>query len=128
MEYAIDEWQDICRRMLLDRKPLTSNTVLAELLGNRNENRNLIDEDLFVDLALVKPKRSQHEKHPQEIDPAKGSDLFTRQEIEKRFAYQEFLDEVIRNRTEKNIAIIGEPGGENYLTPEISLLVVATNR
>ncbi len=110
VEYAIDEWQDICRRMLLDRKPLTSNTVLAELLGNRNENRSLIDEDLFVDLALVKPKRSQHEKHPQEIDPAKGSDLFTRQEIEKRFAYQEFLDEVINNRTEKNIAIIGEPG------------------
>ncbi|MGL4499275.1 MAG: signal transduction protein, partial [Planktothrix sp.] len=26
VEYAIDEWQDICRRMLLDRKPLTSNT------------------------------------------------------------------------------------------------------
>ncbi len=106
VEYAIDEWQDICRRMLLDRKPLTSNTVIGQVYGNRN----LIDEDLFVDLALVKPKRSQNEKHPQDIDPEKGSDLFTRQEVEKRFAYQEFLDEVIRNRTEKNIAIIGEPG------------------
>jgi GTPase SAR1 family protein len=108
VEYAIDEWQDICRRMLLDRKPLTSNTVIGQVYGNRN----LIDEDLFVDLALVKPKRSQNEKHAQDIDPAKGSDLYTRQEetIEKRFAYQEFLDEVINNRTEKNIAIIGEPG------------------
>jgi HEAT repeat protein len=106
VEYAIDEWQDICRRMLLDRKPLTSNTVIGHVYGNRN----LIDEDLFVDLALVKPKRSQNEKHPQDIDPAKGSDLFTRQEFEKRFAYEEFLDEVICHRTQKNIAIIGEPG------------------
>jgi hypothetical protein len=108
VEYAIDEWQDICRRMLIDRKPLTSNTVVGQVYGNRN----LIDEDLFVDLALVKPKRSENPKHPQEIDPEKGSDLFTRQEetVEKRFAYREFLQEVIKNRTEKNIAIIGEPG------------------
>ncbi|QIZ73361.1 NACHT domain-containing protein [Oxynema aestuarii AP17] len=108
VEYAIDEWQDICRRMLIDRKNLTSNTVLGQVYGNRN----LIDEDLFVDLALVKPKRSENPKHPQEIDPEKASDLFTRQEetVEKRFAYREFLQEVIKNRTEKNIAIIGEPG------------------
>ncbi|AMW30621.1 NACHT domain-containing protein [Arthrospira platensis] len=108
VEYAIDEWQDICRRMLLERKPLTSNTVIGRVYGDRN----LIDEDLFVDLALVKPKSSQTEKHPQEIDPEKGSDLFTRQEetIEKRFAYREFLQEVISNRSEKQLAIIGEPG------------------
>ncbi|MCW6035573.1 HEAT repeat domain-containing protein [Spirulina subsalsa FACHB-351] len=108
VEYAIDEWQDICRRMLLDRKPLSSNTVLGQVYGDRN----LIDDDLFVDLALVKPKRSHNEKHPQDIDSEKGSDFFTRQEetIEKRFAYQEFLDEVISKRTEKQMAIIGEPG------------------
>ncbi|MCT7957164.1 HEAT repeat domain-containing protein [Laspinema palackyanum] len=108
VEYAIDEWQAICRQMLIDRKPLTSNTVLGQVYGNRN----LIDDDLFVDLALVKPKRSQNPKHPQDIDPEKGSDLFTRQEetIEKRFDYREFLQEVICNRTEKQMAIIGEPG------------------
>ncbi len=108
MEYAIAEWQDVCRKMLLDRKPLTSNTVLRLASGNRN----LIEEDLFVDLALVKPKRSQNEKHAQDIDPERGSDLFNRQEetVEKRFAYSEFLEEIIRNPTEKNIAIIGEPG------------------
>ncbi|OAB57490.1 histidine kinase [Phormidium willei BDU 130791] len=106
VEYAIDEWQDICRRMLLDRKPLSSNTVIGQVYGNRN----LIDEDLFVDLALVKPKRSQHPKHPQEIDPEKGSDLYNREEVEKRFAYREFLQEVIGQRTEKRLAIIGEPG------------------
>jgi len=72
VEYAIDEWQDICRRMLIDRKPLTSNTVLGRVFGNRD--RNLIDEDLFVDLALVKPKRSENEKHGQDIDPEKGSE------------------------------------------------------
>ncbi|MBO0348314.1 NACHT domain-containing protein, partial [Phormidium pseudopriestleyi FRX01] len=108
VEYAIDEWQDICRRMLIGQKPLTSNTVLGQVYGDRN----LIDEDLFVDLALVKPKRSQNEKHPQDIDPEKGSDLFTRQEetIEKRFDYREFLQEVISDRTQKQMAIIGEPG------------------
>jgi HEAT repeat protein len=106
VEYAIDEWQDICRRMLLDRKSLTSNTVVGQVYGNRN----LIDEDLFVDLALVKPKRSENPKHPQEIDPEKGSDLYNREEVEKRFAYREFLEEVIRQRTEKQLAIIGEPG------------------
>jgi energy-coupling factor transporter ATP-binding protein EcfA2 len=106
VDYAIDEWQDICRRMLLDRKPLSSNTVIGQVYGNRN----LIDEDLFVDLALVKPKRSQHPKHPQEIDPEKGSELYNREEVEKRFAYGEFLQEVIGQRTEKRLAIIGEPG------------------
>ena len=113
VEYVIDEWQDICRRMLIKQKLLTSNTVVAQaFFGNGNENRNLIDEDLFVDLALVKPKRSENEKHPQDINPEKGSDLFTRQEetVEKQFPYKEFLEEVIRKRTEKNIAIIGEPG------------------
>lgn len=110
VEYVIDEWQDICRRMLIDRKPLTSNTVVAQAVENRNENRNLIDEDLFVDLALVKPKRSENAKHPQDIDPEKGSELFTRQEVEKKFPYQEFLEEVISKRTDKSIAIIGEPG------------------
>ncbi|MDT9236423.1 HEAT repeat domain-containing protein, partial [Limnospira sp. PMC 917.15] len=106
VEYAIDEWQDICRRMLLDRKPLSSNTVIGQVYGDRN----LIDEDLFVDLALVKPKRSENPKHPQEIDPEKGSDLYNREEVEKRFAYREFLEEVISQRTEKRLAIIGEPG------------------
>ncbi|MDY7051544.1 HEAT repeat domain-containing protein, partial [Limnospira fusiformis] len=106
VEYAIDEWQDICRRMLLDRKPLSSNTVIGQVYGDRN----LIDEDLFVDLALVKPKRSENPKHPQEIDPEKGSDLYNREEVEKRFAYGEFLEKVISQRTEKRLAIVGEPG------------------
>ncbi|MCT7951609.1 NACHT domain-containing protein [Ancylothrix sp. C2] len=111
VEYVIDEWQDICRRMLIDRQPLTSNTVVTQAVGNR-ENRNLIDEDLFVDLELVKPKRSENAKQPQDINPEKGSDLFTRQEetVEKQFPYKEFLEKVIRKRTDKNIAIIGEPG------------------
>ncbi|WP_449314332.1 NACHT domain-containing protein [Roseofilum reptotaenium] len=105
---STDEWQDMCRQMLERKTQLTSNTVLGQVYGNRN----LIDEDLFVDLALVKPKRSQNEKYGQDIDPARGSDLFARQEetVEKRFAYREFLDEIIGKRTEKQIAIIGEPG------------------
>ncbi|HEY9809045.1 MAG TPA: NACHT domain-containing protein, partial [Halomicronema sp.] len=112
VEYAIDEWQDICRRMLLKQQRLTSNTVVAQAFGNGNENRNLIDEDLFVDLALVKPKRSENAKHPQDINPEKGSDLFTRQEetVEEKFSYENFLKKVISKGTDKSIAIIGEPG------------------
>ncbi|EKD07548.1 HEAT repeat domain-containing protein [Limnospira platensis] len=125
VEYAIDEWQDICRRMLLDRKPLSSNTVIGQVYGNRN----LIDEDLFVDLALVKPKRSENPKHPQEIDPEKGSDLYNREEVEKRFAYREFLEEVISQRTEKRLAIIGEPGaGKTTLLQKLAFwLLQATD-
>ncbi len=125
VEYAIDEWQDICRRMLLDRKPLSSNTVIGQVYGDRN----LIDEDLFVDLALVKPKRSENPKHPQEIDPEKGSDLYNREEVEKRFAYREFLEEVISQRTEKRLAIIGEPGaGKTTLLQKLAFwLLQATD-
>jgi HEAT repeat protein len=103
-----EEWQNVCRQMLERKMQLTSNTVVGQVYGNRN----LINEDLFVDLALVKPKRTENPKHSQEIDPQKGSDLFTRQEetVEKQFAYQEFLQEIIGNRPEKKIAIIGEPG------------------
>ncbi|MDY7051732.1 NACHT domain-containing NTPase, partial [Limnospira fusiformis] len=110
VEYAIDEWQDICRRMLLKQKYLTINEIIGQVDGNRD--RNLIDEDLFVDLALVKPKQSEKPKHPQDIDPEKGSDFFTRQEVEEteKFAYKKFRDKIICERTEKNIAIIGEAG------------------
>jgi HEAT repeat protein len=122
---VIDEWQDVCRRMLTDRKNLTSNTVLGRALGDRN----LIDDDLFVDLALVKPKRSENEKRVQDIDPEKGSDLFTWQEVEKRFAYQDFLQEVISQRNDKNIAIIGEPGaGKTTLLQKLAFwLLQATD-
>jgi HEAT repeat protein len=100
--------RDICRQMLPEQKQLTSNTVIGQVYGNRN----LIDEDLFVGLALVKPKRSEKPKLPQEIKSERGSDFFIRQEetVEKRLTYGEFLQEVIGQRTEKRLAIIGEPG------------------
>ncbi|MDT9232711.1 HEAT repeat domain-containing protein, partial [Limnospira sp. PMC 917.15] len=110
VEYVIDEWQDICRRMLLKQKYLTINEIIGQVDGNRD--RNLIDEDLFVDLALVKPKQSEKPKHPQDIDPERGSDFFTRQEVQEKekFAYEKFRDKIVRERTEKNIAIVGEAG------------------
>ncbi|AFY85283.1 HEAT repeat domain-containing protein [Oscillatoria acuminata] len=60
----------------------------------------------------MKPKQSQNEQHPQDIQPERGSALFTRQEetVEERFTSQKFLQQIIGNRTEKKIAIIGEPG------------------
>ncbi len=122
--------RDICRQMLEEQMQLTSNTVIGRVYGNRN----LIDEDLFVDLALVKPTRSQNPKDPQEIDPERGSDVFTPPEetIEKRFAYREFLQEVIDKRTDtekKKIAIIGEPGaGKTTLLQKLAFwLLLETN-
>ncbi|MEC4984901.1 MAG: NACHT domain-containing protein, partial [Oscillatoria sp. PMC 1076.18] len=105
VEYVIDEWQDVCRRMLKKQTHLSSNSLLKAQF-----NRNLIEEELFIDLALVKPKPQRHEQHKDDLNPDRSSEFYTRQEVEKRFAYQEFLDEVISKRTEKNLAIIGEPG------------------
>jgi HEAT repeat protein/energy-coupling factor transporter ATP-binding protein EcfA2 len=106
VEYVIDEWQDVCRRMLKKQTQLTSNSVLRRAYCNRN----LIDEDLFVDLALVQPKKDRPSQYQQDIEPDRGSQFYTQQEVEKRFAYPEFLKEVISQRSQKNIAIIGEPG------------------
>ncbi|MEY3866122.1 MAG: hypothetical protein RLZZ338_13, partial [Cyanobacteriota bacterium] len=108
VEYVIDEWQDVCRRMLKKQTQLTSNSVLRRAYCNRD----LIDEDLFVDLALVQPKRDRASQYQQDIEPDRGSQFYTRQEevVEKRFVYPEFLKEVISQRSQKNIAIIGEPG------------------
>jgi HEAT repeat protein len=106
VEYVIDEWQDVCRRMLKKQTQLTSNSVLRRTYCNRN----LIDEDLFVDLALVQPKRDRPSQYQQDIEPDRCSQFYTQQEVEKRFVYPEFLKEVISQRSQKNIAIIGEPG------------------
>jgi flagellar biosynthesis GTPase FlhF len=106
VEYVIDEWQDVCRRMLKKQTQLTSNSVLRRAYCNRN----LIDEDLFVDLALVQPKKNRASQYQQDIEPDRGSQFYTQQEVEKRFVYPEFLKEVISQRSQKNIAIIGEPG------------------
>ncbi|MGK7890637.1 MAG: HEAT repeat domain-containing protein [Leptolyngbyaceae cyanobacterium] len=123
VEYAIDQWQRVCRRMLIDRKPLTSNTVLGRACGDRN----LIDEDLFVDLALVQPKRGREEQHPEDIDPEQGSVLFTRQEVEQRFAYQEFLEAVIGKGAEQRMAIVGEPGaGKTTLLRKLAFWLLQT--
>ena len=105
VEYVIDEWQDVCRRMLKKQTQLSVNSLLKAQF-----NRNLIEEELFIDLALVQPKRDRNEQHQQNIDPDRGSQFYTQQEVEKRFAYSEFLQEVISQRKQKNIAIIGEPG------------------
>ena len=105
VEYVIDEWQDVCRRMLKKQTQLSVNNLLKAQF-----NRNLIEEELFIDLALVQPKRDRNEQHKQNIDPDRGSQFYTQQEVEKRFAYSEFLQEVINQRKQKNIAIIGEPG------------------
>jgi len=105
VEYVIDEWQDVCRRMLKKQTQLSVNSLLKAQF-----NRDLIEEELFIDLALVQPKRDHNEQHQQDIDPDRGSQFYTQQEVEKRFAYSEFLQKVISQRKQKNIAIIGEPG------------------
>lgn len=48
VEYVIDEWQDVCRRMLKKQTQLSVNNLLKAQF-----NRNLIEEELFIDLALV---------------------------------------------------------------------------
>ena len=106
VEYVIDEWQDVCRRMLKKQTQLSVNNLLKAQF-----NRNLIEEELFIDLALVQPKRDRNEQHKQNIDPDRGSQFYTQQEVEKRFAYSEFLQEV-----------------KNHFSTEIGILVITRNR
>ncbi len=104
-QLKLEEWQDVCLRMLESHKQLSSNSLLKAQF-----NRNLVEEELFIDLALVKLKPHHHEAHKQDIAPERGSEFYDRQEVEKRFTYGEFLQEVLSQGKQKNLVISGEPG------------------
>ena len=114
VENVCDEWHDACLRMV--QRQLTSNQLLRRI-----HNRDLIEDDIYVDLALVQPKRDRLEKPQPDVDPMRGSQLYDRQEVEKHFQYCQFLQEVIGTKHKDKIAIIGEPGaGKTTLLQQLA--------
>ena len=95
------DWREICTNLLdeeAQRRQATGYGIGHEV-------------DIYVPLGLVKPKQ-QPRRSGENPDSTQGMQQYQLQgenEIEKRYAYQDFLDRVIA-KADKNLAIIGEPG------------------
>lgn len=69
VENTPDKWQKVCRRMLLEQKRLSSNKLMP-----RQMKRDLIDENIYVDLTLV--QQEQIQKVGGDSSPEQGSLLY----------------------------------------------------
>lgn len=105
-QHTPDKWQEVCRRMLLEQKRLSSNKLMP-----RQMKRDLIDENIYVDLTLV--QQEQIQKVGGESSPEQGSLLYESTGYSKteRFEYNQFLTTLLSTKKNDRIAIIGEPGG-----------------
>ncbi|MEG4280103.1 NACHT domain-containing protein [Microcoleus sp. MON1_C1] len=106
VEHTPDKWQEVCRRMLLEQKWLSSNKLMR---GQRK--RDLIEENIYVDLTLV--QQEQIQKVGGDSSPEQGSLLYESTGYSKteRFEYNQFLTTLLSTKKNDRIAIIGEPGG-----------------
>lgn len=106
VEHTPDKWQEVCRRMLLEQKRLSSNKLMP-----RQMKRDLIDENIYVDLTLV--QQEQIQKVRGDSSPEQGSLLYESTGYSKteRFEYNQFLTTLLSTKKNDRIAIIGEPGG-----------------
>lgn len=106
VEHTSDKWQEVCRRMLLEQKRLSSNKLMPPQM-----NRDLIDENIYVDLTLV--QQEQIQKVGGDSSPEQGSLLYESTGYSKteRFEYNQFLTTLLSTKKKDRIAIIGEPGG-----------------
>ncbi|WP_354635317.1 HEAT repeat domain-containing protein [Planktothricoides raciborskii] len=98
-------------------KPIDWREICTNLLNEEAQRRQATgygmghEVDIYVPLGLVKPKQ-QPRRSGENPDSTQGMQQYQLQgenEIEKRYAYQDFLDRVIA-KADKNLAIIGEPG------------------
>ncbi len=104
-QHSPDKWQEVCRGMLLEQKRLSSNKLMPQM------NRDLIDENIYVDLTLVPQKQIPNVGG--ESSPEHGSLLYESTGYSKteRFEYNQFLTTLLGTKENDRIAIIGEPGG-----------------
>ncbi|NER92760.1 MAG: NACHT domain-containing protein [Symploca sp. SIO1B1] len=109
-------WQQVCLAMLEDRKHLTSNRLLPLEM-----QRDLINDNIFVDLALVQQKKT--DKRSQDVLPEQGSQLYEPSGYSEteRFEFSRFLTEVLGAKKNDKLTIIGEPGsGKTTLLQKIA--------
>lgn len=105
-QHSPEKWQEVCRGMLLEQKRLSSNKLMPPQM-----KRDLIDENIYVDLTLV--QQEQIQKVGGDSSPEQGSLLYESTEYSKteRFEYNQFLTTLLGTKKNDRIAIIGEPGG-----------------
>jgi len=109
-------WQQVCLDMLEDRKHLTSNRLLPFEI-----QRDLVANNIFVDLALVQQKKA--DKRSGDVLPEQGSRLYEPSGYAEaeRFEFSRFLTDVLRAKKNDKLAIIGEPGsGKTTLLQKIA--------
>lgn len=106
VEHSPEKWQEVCRRMLLEQKRLSSNKLMPPQM-----KRDLIEENIYVDLTLV--QQEQIQKVGGDSSPEQGSLLYESTEHSKteRFEYNQFLTTLLSTKKNDRVAIIGEPGG-----------------
>ena len=98
-------WHEICTNLLDEEAQRRQATGYG--MGH--------EVNIYVPLGLVKPKQ-QARRGAEDADSREGMQQYQLQgekEIEKSYAHQEFLDQVIAKadkNADKNLAIIGEPG------------------
>ena len=109
-------WQQVCLAMLEDRKHLTSNRLLPFEM-----QRDLINDNIFVDLALVQQKKA--DKRSEDVLPEQGSQLYEPSGYTEteRFEFSRFLTDVLGTKKNEKLTIIGEPGsGKTTLLQKIA--------
>ncbi len=112
------DWHDISQTMLSEQQRLTTNPLTSgEGISHRTTQ-------VYVPLGLVERKKQTRRK--EDVSPEQGSELYREAEITQTFEYQQFLQQVLKNRQSpksqgKRIAIIGEPGaGKTTLLQQIA--------
>jgi predicted NACHT family NTPase len=112
------DWHHISQTMLSEQLRLTTNPLTSgEGISHRTTQ-------VYVPLGLVERKKQTRRK--EDVSPEQGSELYRETEITQTFEYQQFLQQVLKQRQSpksqgKRIAIIGEPGaGKTTLLQQIT--------
>ncbi|GAB1539202.1 hypothetical protein NUACC21_18670 [Scytonema sp. NUACC21] len=114
-------WQQLCRTTLeaQNQRRLTTNP-LTSLDGLSFE----LDE-VYVPLGLM--ERKHRDRRSEDVSPVQGSRLYESEDrlVTQTFAPDEFLEQVLRQRRSRRIAIVGEPGaGKTTLLQKIAFWVL----
>jgi predicted NACHT family NTPase len=104
--------------MLSEQLRLTTNPLTSV------EGISYRTEQVYVPLGLVERKKPTRRR--EDVFPEQGSELYRETEITQAFEYQQFLQQVLKQKQSpksqgKRIAIIGEPGaGKTTLLQQIA--------
>ncbi|GAA6620285.1 HEAT repeat domain-containing protein [Scytonema sp. NUACC26] len=114
-------WQQLCRSTLeaQNQRRLTTNP-LTSLDGLSFE----VDE-VYVPLGLV--ERKHRDRRSEDVSPVEGSQLYEPEDrlVTQTFTPDEFLEQVLKHKRSRRIAIVGEPGaGKTTLLQKIAFWVL----